>query len=221
LTGVVEAGQMHSELEKDEVEFCRLLLKTGALKFGTFRLTSGRLSPYYVDLRSVPSYPEPFRKVIGLYERLVKQKVGLDKFDRISCVPTSGLLFASTLAFNLSKPILYARKEKKEYGRQRRIEGVMIPGDRVIVVDDLVTTGRSLVDATEALRAEGGVVTDALALIDREEGGRERLSEIGVRLNVFMKISDIAERLYKLGVIEEERYQEILTQISTKKECID
>ncbi|MBS7623819.1 orotate phosphoribosyltransferase [Candidatus Bathyarchaeota archaeon] len=221
MTEVAETGQMLSEPEKDEVEFCRLLLKTGALKFGTFKLTSGKLSPYYVDLRSVPSYPEPFRKVIEIYERLAKQKVGLDRFDRISCVPTSGLLFASVLAFNLSKPILYARKEKKAYGRQRRIEGVMVPGDRIIIVDDLVTTGRSLVDATEALRAEGGVVTDALALIDREEGGRERLREIGVRLNMFMRISQIAGRLYELGVIEEGRYQEILAQISTKQEGLD
>lgn len=209
--------QRQSELEKEEAEFCRILLKTRALKFGTFKLTSGKLSPYYVDLRSIPSYPEPFRKIMEVYERLAKQTVGLDQFDRISCVPTSGLLFASVLAFNLSKPILYARKEKKAHGRERRIEGVMVPGDRVIIVDDLITTGKSLTNATEALRAEGGVVTDALALVDREEGGREHLQEIGVRLYAFMRISEIADRLYKLGVIEEGKYEEILKQISTKR----
>ena len=211
----MEQGQ--SELDKEEAEFCRVLLKTRALKFGTFKLTSGKLSPYYVDLRSIPSYPEEFRKTIEVYERLARKAVGLDKFDRISCVPTSGLLFASVLAFNLSKPILYARKEKRTHGRERRIEGVMAPGDRVIIVDDLITTGKSLADATEALRAEGGLVTDALALVDREEGGREHLQEIGVRLHAFMRVSEIADRLYKLGVIEEGKYEEILRQSSQKE----
>ena len=204
-------------METGVAELCRILLKTRALKFGMFRLTSGKLSPYYIDLRSIPSYPESFRKVMDFYEILVKEKVGLDNFDRISCVPTSGLLFASVLAYRLSKPVLYARKEKRTHGRERRIEGVIAPGDRIVIVDDLITTGKSLIDAAEALRAEGGVVTEAMVLIDRQEGGKENLQKIGVNLNSFMKISDIAGRLRGLCLIEEINYDEILKQFTEKE----
>ncbi len=208
---------MIHEMDTREAELCRILLKTRALKFGMFKLTSGKLSPYYIDLRSIPSYPESFRKVIELYEVLVRDTMGLDSFDRISCVPTSGLLFASVLAFKLSKPVLYARKDKRTHGRERGIEGVITPGDRIIIVDDLITTGKSLIDATEALRAEGGVVTEAVVLIDRQEGGKENLQKIGVNLHSFMNISDIAGRLHHLGLIEEGKYEEILRQVTQKE----
>ncbi|MBS7626662.1 orotate phosphoribosyltransferase [Candidatus Bathyarchaeota archaeon] len=197
---------------RDEVEFCRILIKTNALKFGVFKLTSGKLSPYYVDLRSIPSYPEAFKKIMGFYGVLVKEEVGLDNFDRISCVPTSGLLFAAVLAFQHSKPILYVRREAKTHGRERRIEGVLTPGDRVILVDDLITTGKSLVDVTQVVRGEGGIVTDAIVLLDREEGGRGNLERIGVKLHSFMRISEVANRLFNLGVIDESKYRDIIEQ---------
>ncbi len=206
--------------EKEETELCRILMKTGALKFGMFKLTSGKLSPYYVDLRSIPSHPESFRRVIEIYEKLVKDDIGIEEFDRISCVPTSGLLFASVLAFQLYKPILYSRKEKKTHGRERRIEGVVTPGDRIVIVDDLITTGKSLVDAIDVLRAEGGIVTDAVVLIDRQEGGKAQLQKSNVKLHSFMSMTEIASIMYQLGVIEEGKYNEILEQ-SDKKERLD
>ncbi|MGQ9542796.1 MAG: orotate phosphoribosyltransferase [Candidatus Bathyarchaeia archaeon] len=197
-----------------ETEFCRILIKTNAIKFGVFKLTSGRLSPYYVDLRSIPSYPEAFRKVMEFYGVLVREGVGLESFERISCVPTSGLLFASVLAFQHSKPILYVRREPKTHGRERRIEGVMSPGDRVVLIDDLITTGKSLVDVAQVIRGEGGIVTDAIVLLDREEGGRGSLERIGVKLHSFMRISEVANRLFNLGVIDEGKYRDIIEQCS-------
>jgi len=215
-----QVDEKHHGTGKEETEFCRILTKTGALKFGMFKLTSGRFSPYYVDLRSIPSYPESFRRVIEIYEKLVKDEIGIEEFDRISCVPTSGLLFASVLAFRLSKPILYSRKEKKTHGRERRIEGVVTPGDRIVIVDDLITTGNSLVDAVDVLRAEGGVVTDAVVLIDRQEGGKAQLQKSNVKLHSFMQMTEIANIMYQLGVIEEGKYNEILEQ-PDRKERLD
>jgi orotate phosphoribosyltransferase len=202
---------------KDEADFCRILLKTNALRFGVFKLTSGKLSPYYIDLRALPSHPESFKKVIEIYEVLLKNTVGFDKFDRISCVPTSGLLFASVLAYQVSKPILYTRKEKRTHGRERKIEGVLKPGDKIMILDDLITTGKSLIEAIEAIRAEGGMVKDALVLIDRQEGGKENMKKVGVNLHSFMNITKIANILHELDVIEEEKYNEIIKQ-STDKE---
>jgi orotate phosphoribosyltransferase len=197
---------------KDEADFCRILTKTNALRFGMFKLTSGKLSPYYIDLRALPSYPESFKKVIEIYESLLKNDIGSDKFDRISCVPTSGLLFASVLAYRISKPILYARKEKRTHGRERKIEGVLRPGDHIIIIDDLITTGKSLIEAIDAIRAEGGIVEDALVLIDRQEGGKDNLMKVNVNLHTFMNIIQIANKLHELDVIEEEKYNEIIKQ---------
>ena len=202
---------------KVEADFCRILLKTNALRFGVFKLTSGKLSPYYIDLRTLPSHPESFKKVIEIYEILLKNTVGLDNFGRISCVPTSGLLFASVLAYRLTKPILYTRKEKRTHGRQRKIEGVLTPGDRIIIIDDLITTGKSLIEAIEAIRAEGGIVEDTLVLIDRQEGGKENLNKVGVNLHSFMNITKIANILLELDVIEEEKYNEIIKQSFDKE----
>jgi orotate phosphoribosyltransferase len=202
---------------KDEADFCRILLKTNALRFGVFKLTSGKLSPYYIDLRALPSYPESFKKVMEIYELLLKDTVGIDNFNRISCVPTSGLLFASVLAYKVSKPILYTRKEKRTHGRERKIEGVLTPGDQMIILDDLITTGKSLIEAIEAIRAEGGIVKDALVLIDRQEGGKENLKKVGVDLHSFMNMTKIANILRDLDVIDEEKYNEIIKQSIDKE----
>ncbi len=208
---------MNGNKNKDEADLCRILLKTNALRFGIFKLTSGKLSPYYIDLRALPSYPESFKKVMEIYETLLKDNIGLEKFDRISCVPTSGLLFASVLAYRVSKPILYTRKEKRTHGRERKIEGVLKPGDKIIILDDLITTGKSLIEAIGAIRAEGGIVKDTIVLIDRQEGGKENLNKIGVNLHSFMNITKIANILLELDVIEEEKYNEIIKQSIDKE----
>jgi len=199
-------------IEKVETEFCKVLVKTGAIKFGVFTLTSGKLSPYYVDLRIVPSFPEALSKVVRIYESLVKTAVGIEEFQRIAGIPTAGVPFASILSFRLRKPFLYIRKETKTHGRERRIEGLLSPGEKTLIVDDLITTGKSTGEAIEAVRSEGGLVEDAVVLIDREEGGAKYLKKMGVSLHAFMKISQIAKELYASGVIDESKFQDMIRQ---------
>jgi orotate phosphoribosyltransferase len=204
------------EKEAMKTELCRVLNKIGALKFGTFKLTSGRVSPYYVDLRIVPSFPDAFQRVCNLYVDLIEGDVGTDNFDRIAGIPTAGIPFASLLAYHLKKPFLYIRPQMRLHGRKRRVEGIMMPGDRVLLIDDLITTALSMRKAVEAIRAEGGLVTDAAVLIDREEGGRERLARDNVRLHYLLKASEAADKLYKIGVITEDQLKTILKQVRKK-----
>ncbi|MEM2739187.1 MAG: orotate phosphoribosyltransferase [Candidatus Bathyarchaeia archaeon] len=192
---------------------CNMLVRLGALQFGMFKLTSGKISPYYIDLRIVPSFPSVFRRVCDFYVKLLEEEVGVDSFDRIAGIPTAGIPFASITAFLLDKPLLYVRKEERVHGRERRIEGVVKPGDRVVVLDDLITTGKSIVSAVRVLRGEGVVVEDAAVLIDRMEGGRERLGEDGVKLYSVASILDIAEGLSHSGVITGEQYRAIVRQV--------
>ena len=199
--------------EDVKLEVCKILNKIGALQFGTFKLTSGKISPYYIDLRVVPSFPDAFQRICNLYTNFVKEKIGLENFNRVAGIPVAGIPFASLVAFNLKKPFLYIRKGVRLHGRQRRVEGILTPGDRVLLVDDLITTGLSLRRAAKAIIAEGGIVNDAVVLLDREEGGEEKLKKGGIRLHALLKISEVANMLYETGAINEEQLKTILKQI--------
>jgi orotate phosphoribosyltransferase len=203
---------MGSSLASSEEELCNILLRTDSLRFGTFKLASGILSPYYIDLRIIPSHPEAFRRTIGYYLSVLENGL-LERTHRIAGVPTAGIAYAAVLAFNLKKPFLYVRKEVKEHGRGRRVEGLLFPGEKVLVLDDVITTGKNIVDAVDAIRAEGGLVEDAVVLLDRLQGGKANLKEIGVELHAFTTIRRIADGLKARGTIDEGQHKEILEQI--------
>lgn len=194
---------------RDEIDFCRILLKTGAVKFGVFKLTSGKISSYYIDLRLILSFPDALKKVIEFYEKLANE-VGLNNFQRIAGIPTAGVPFASILAFKLNKPFIYVRKEAKPHGRERKIEGLLYPGENVLIVDDLATTGKTIVNAVKSIKAEGGTVSHAIVLIDREENAQEKLIEENVELKCFMKVSEIAKKLFELGAIDVKDYEKMV-----------
>jgi orotate phosphoribosyltransferase len=202
--------------EAIKVEVCKILNKIGALQFGVFKLTSGKISPYYIDLRIVPSFPDAFKEVCDFYRDFIKNKIGNKNFERIAGIPVAGIPFASLVAYNLQKPFLYVRKGIRLHGRQRRIEGILAPGDNVLLVDDLITTGLSLRKAAKAIMAEGGVVTDAVVLLDREEGGKEKLEKSGIRLHTLLNVGEIVNKLYEIGTIDEQQLKTILKQIRKK-----
>ncbi len=202
--------------ESKKVEMAKILTNIDAVKFGLFKLSSGKVSPYYIDLRIVPSFPDAYRDICDFYAEQITAQIGLKNFDRIAGIPIAGMPFASQIAYNLKKPFLYIRKGVRTHGRERRVEGVLVSGDRVLLVDDLVTTGLTLAKAAEAVRAEGGVVTEAVAFLDREEGGKEKLETKGIKLHALLKISEIANTLYEIGALDEESLKTITKQIKKK-----
>jgi len=207
---------MKKSSEAVKVEICKILNKIGALQFGAFKLTSGKISPYYIDLRIVPSFPDAFQKICDFFVDFIRKEVGTKDFDRIAGIPVAGIPFASLIAYSLQKPFLYVRRGVRLHGRQRRVEGILAPGDHVLLVDDLITTGLSLRKAAKAVVAEGGVVIDSVVLIDREEGGKEKLQKSGIRLNALLNVSEIANKLYEIDVIDEEQLKTILKQIKKR-----
>jgi uridine monophosphate synthetase len=195
-----------------EKDICRILDKVGALKFGAFKLNNGIVTPYYINLRLILSFPTAFRIVSDIFIKVILKNLGADSFDRICGIPISGSPLASVTAYHLSKPFLYTRQKIHLSGRERRVEGILLPGDRVLLIDDLVSTGSSLITAAQALRAEGGVVLDSLVLLDRDQGGKQRLSDFNINLHSVLSIKKVAKQLYKINSINQEQLKIILKQ---------
>ncbi|MBM3898464.1 MAG: orotate phosphoribosyltransferase [Thaumarchaeota archaeon] len=195
----------------------KILVKSGALKFGAFTLASGKLSSYYIDLRIVPSLPSLFEQVIHAYKSLIKQNIRGNGFDIIAGIPTAGLTYASALAYELSKPLIYMRKEKKEHGTGKDVEGLLPPGAKVVVIDDVITTGGSLITAIDFVRRSGGTVEKAVVLIDRLEEGKKNLAKIGVDLVSLTSITEITDFLYNMNIIEDAQRNAIYVQAGISK----
>jgi orotate phosphoribosyltransferase len=203
-------------LEKEKERIANILFKIDAFKFGIYKLSTGKSSPYYVDLQVIPSFPDAYHEICDYFTEAIKNQIGTENFDRIAGIPLTGIVFASQIAYNLNKPFLYIRKGVKHQGRERSVEGVLASGERVLIVDDLVNTGITIKKAAEAIRTEGGVVTSAISFLDREEGASKRLLEKGINLFSAIKISEVAKSLYDNGALDEENYKTIIKQVKKK-----
>jgi orotate phosphoribosyltransferase len=198
------------------LELASFLLKSNSLRFGVFTLASGKQSPYYIDLRVLPSFPAYFRLAVNALKDAVTKNVG--EFDTLASVPTSGLMFGSALAYEMSKPFVYARKESKGYGTGNTIEGFLKAGSKVVIVDDVATTGTSISGAVEMIRSNGAIVEDVVALVNRHEGADEKLKKMGVKLQAVAGIKDIVNALYKAGMIDENALESVMKQMSAQGE---
>ncbi|HYC11695.1 MAG TPA: orotate phosphoribosyltransferase [Nitrososphaerales archaeon] len=201
-----------SEPRMQKAALASSLFKIGALRFGRFTLASGKTSSYYLNLRVVPSDPKVYSFVIQAYRRLA-ESVGKSEFDVVAGVATAGIAFSAPLAFLLEKPMVYVRSEEKGHGLGGLVEGAVSPGFRALMVDDLVTTGGSMLLAVEALRRVGCRVDDALVLVDRQEGGAPNLLRKGVRLHAFANVRELADVIYRSKKVTKKEYGAVLRQV--------
>jgi orotate phosphoribosyltransferase len=195
-------------------EFAIFLHESGAIKFGKFKLSSGKESAYYIDLRLVPSFPHQFRKMVKSLQNAMFEKIDLNNIDFIASVPTSGLVIASALAIETVKPLIYVRQKPKEYGTGSLIEGKISQGSQVVLVDDVGTTGHSLLNAIKALRDAKIEIDSAFVIINRLEGAKENLSAAKVKLFEITDILTIANSLHDEKIIDEQTLDRIKKQIS-------
>ena len=195
-------------------EFATFLHQKGIIKFGEFTLASGKQSSYYVDLRLVPSYPLEFRKMVKFLENEIEQDIGLDKFDSIVSVPTGGLVIASALAIETVKPLIYVRSKPKDYGTSKSVEGKIHEGMKVVMIDDVATTGGSVVNAIKSLKEVNISVKDAYVIVNRMEGADEALLELGVKIHSILNILQITETLFEQNLIDVSILEKVKKQIN-------
>lgn len=192
-------------------ELAEFLIKSNAIRFGLFKLSSGKSSPYYLDLRIIPSFPSYFKFIVDA----LKEKLDKIKGDYLCAIPTSGLVYASALSYASSKPLVYVRKESKEYGTSKLIEGYLKPGSEIIIIDDVITSGRSIINTAEIIRRNGALVNNVITIIDRLEGGRDALSKVSMNLFSLVTIKEIVNILYDNNMINEDIFTTINEQISS------
>ncbi|MCX6779919.1 MAG: orotate phosphoribosyltransferase [Candidatus Magasanikbacteria bacterium] len=186
-------------------ELINKLFEIGAVKFGEFKLKSGIMSPIYVDLRVIVSYPEVLKAVAEAMWEKVKDL----KFDLVCGVPYTALPIATAISLERNIPMIMRRKEVKDYGTKKAIEGAFTAGQQVLVVEDLVTSGSSVFETIEPLEFEGLKTNDIVVMLDREQGGKKHISEKGKNLHSVITISELVEILQQKNKLDSETVQKV------------
>jgi len=192
------------------------LADTGAIKLGQFTLKSGQRAPIYIDLRLLASHPAILRQAGCAYAQLLREELGIGDGSagvRLAGIPYAALPIGTAVALEMSLPLIYPRREVKAYGTGQKIEGTFQAGERAVVLDDLITTGGSKLEAIRLLEEAGLTVRDVVVLIDREQGGREELEETGYRLHAVLRLSEMLEWLVDAGRISSTQRQEVLSYL--------
>lgn len=179
------------------------LYDIGCIMFGNFVQASGAVFPYYIDLRKIISNPQIFHQVLSAYEDILKTL----SFDRIAGIPYGSLPTATGLSLRLQHPMIYPRKEVKAHGTRRVIEGHFEPGETVVVVDDILISGKSVLEGAAKIESVGLKVEDIVVFIDHEQDVKARLREKGYRAHSVLTISEITDTLYQAGRLNEEQFQ--------------
>jgi orotate phosphoribosyltransferase len=194
-----------------------LLIKNNAVKFGDYILTSGKRSPYYIDLRQTISSPITMDWIANSLTRIVVNEIGITRIDKILGVPTAGVPFATVVSQKLGIPLIYYRQARKEHGVRKKVEGILDRNDRVLIVDDLITTGDSVIEAAEVVRDQGGVVNEMVVLLDREQGGEENLRKSRIEPHLLFKISDAMNWLHSVHLISDDIYETLIRYLEEEK----
>ena len=186
-------------------EFFLECYKLGIIKFGRFTLKSGIESPFYVDLRPLASDP----KILKLLANYLLDMLPLDNFDLICGVPYAALPMATAMSLESYLPLIIKRKEAKQYGTKKILEGIYTPGQNCLLVEDVITSGASLLETIPEIENEGITVSDIVVVLDRQQGGREMLENKGFRVHSLFTISDVCKILKDEGHLTDEEVERI------------
>ncbi len=207
-------------MHRDEI--VQQLVKIGSVKFGNFKLKSGIMSPFYIDLRLIISSPK-LLKGIG---DAMWQTVQSADFDVICGVPYTALPIATQMSLEHDVPMVMRRREVKDHGIKKTIEGVAIPGQKCLIVEDLITSGASIFETVVPVQDVGLKVHDVVVFLDREQGGRQTVEAKGLHFHSVITMTELLESLQNDSSIDKSQLEQALAfiqsnQFTPKKETAD
>jgi len=190
------------------------LYRSGCLKFGSFKIKSGALSPYYIDLACLLSAPRELCNVAEIVACEIRNLIAVDKIDKLASIELKGALVLPSIACQVDLPCVVVRKEEKAYGATGRIAGAeIVKDDSILFFDDVVSEGLSKLEGIKPLEELGAKIRHVMVVVDREQGGRENLEKLGYKVHALTKISDLVKSLQQSERISEDHANAVLNYV--------
>jgi uridine monophosphate synthetase len=190
------------------------LYRSGCLKFGSFKIKSGALSPYYIDLAGLLSSPKDLCNIAEIAADEIKQIMASDAIDKLASIELKGALILPSIACKVNLPCVVVRKEEKAYGVTGRIAGAEVAkGDNILFFDDVVSEGLSKLEGIKPLEERGAHVKHVMVVVNREQGGKEKLESLGYGVHALAKVSELVDCLLRSGHISKEQANDVLNYI--------
>ena len=190
------------------------LYESGCIKFGSFKIKSGAMSPYYIDMARLLSNPKQLCTVAEVAAEKIKEIMVTDRINKLASIELKGALIVPSIACRVDLPCVIVRKEDKAYGVTGRIAGAdVVQGDNILFFDDVVSEGLSKIEGIKPLLQLGAQVKHLMVVVDREQGGKENLEKAGYEVNALAKISEVVDALLKTGKISSEQAKTVLDYI--------
>ncbi len=209
---ITHYASVRSLPEERITQLARDLVDSRCVRFGQFKLKSGIMSPIYLDLRRLVTHPQILRRVAQAYAAKLKEL----KFDRLAGIPYAALPIATAIALEIDRPLIYPRREAKDYGTKATIEGDFQAGETIVVIDDLATTGGSKIEVIQKLEEAGLQVRDVVVLIDRGQGAGPMLTEAGYQLHAVVTLNDLLSEWLRVGAISRAQFEEVAAFLAAR-----
>jgi|TARA_B100001971_G_C18101204_1_gene488941 uridine monophosphate synthetase len=190
------------------------LCDANVVKLGSFQLASGRESPVYIDLRILPSYPKAFKAVTDEFSALIKEL----KMDIVAGVETAGIPISTAISIKTKIPMIYVRRRPKGYGTNSMIEGIIDKGQKVVLIDDLITNGGSKLRFIDGVKQADAKVNDVAVILDRGQGGKEMLDGEGIKLHSLITLKELLGYMREHSLISKEEYTKVLEYLDQNEQ---
>ncbi|MBS7633274.1 orotate phosphoribosyltransferase [Candidatus Bathyarchaeota archaeon] len=199
-------------------EVAEALFQSGCLKFGAFKIKSGAISPYYIDLACLLSSPRDFCTIADSVAEEITKITASSKIDKLATIELKGALILPSIGCKLELPCIIVRKEDKAYGVTGRIAGAEVTkGEKILFFDDVVTEGLAKLEGIKPLEELGAKISHLMVVVDREQGGRENLEKLGYKVHALATITDLVEKLVQSNRIPEKHAQAVLDYVAQFK----
>jgi orotate phosphoribosyltransferase len=172
----------------NKIELIKLLKECKAIQFGKFKLTSGAISEYYIDIKKASTNPFILKKITNLISNLSKD------YELIAGMELGAVPLIVALSLETNIPYVIIRKTKRNHGTSKQIEGSNVKDKKVLIIEDVTTSGGSVIDTINILKNEGAILDKIIVVVDRESGAREKIEELKLTFKPLLTISDIINK---------------------------